>query len=304
MSDDLRLPPRGCTFLDFEMGTNPRIHPLSSVIPNAPRKALADVDRGVLRAQGNNSAFSTRITISSPEAAPLTAKFPLSCDSKIRLFLFGEVITCDLKTLDPDPKVIIQLLKTTQSERANYMIVGATYRRSGFPQSAKAIMETMIQGTFKLTSCTSCTLLTPASELAKRGVSESELKPAYLFLAGCESDLVKVSRAMKNPAAASEHYAAARMWLQKVFGKVHATKYHEENKLSSFEVSCSSDNKENIGLMRQIQSLRDQNADQSRQLTQLRSSKRKIEDDYYYERNLRKKYQNRMETVREKVMQS
>jgi len=109
---------------------------------------------------------------------------------------------------------------------------------------------------------------------------------------------------MKNPVAASEHYAAARMWLQKVFGKADATKYHEK-KLSSFEVSCSSDNKENIGLLkRQIQNLRDQNADQSRQLTQLRSLKRKIEDDYHYERNLRKKYQNRMESVREKVMQS
>jgi len=110
---------------------------------------------------------------------------------------------------------------------------------------------------------------------------------------------------MKNPAAASEHYAAARMWLQKVFGKADATKYHEEKKLSSFQVPCSSDNKENIcRLKRQIQNLRDQTADQTRQLTQLRSSKRKIEDDYYYERNLRKKYQNRMESVREKVMHS
>lgn len=93
------------------------------------------------------------LSVRSSDAQPFSPEFPLTCDSKIYLSLFGEVIACDLKTLGPDPTLIIQLLKTTQSERANYMIVGASYRRSGFPQSAKAIMETMIEGTSKLTGC-------------------------------------------------------------------------------------------------------------------------------------------------------
>jgi chromosome segregation ATPase len=144
-------------------------------------------------------------------------------------------------------------------------------------------------------------LIPSAPELVRRGVSESELKPAYLFLAGCESDLAKLSKATKNSATASEHYAAARMWLQKVFGKGDAAR-----DISSFEVSRTltlSAYEEHISrLKRQIQALHDQNTDQTQELAQLQSSKRKIEDDYYYERNLRKKYQNRVESIREKVM--
>jgi hypothetical protein len=94
-----------------------------------------------------NAQGPLSLSISSPEAVSVSANFPLTCASKIHLSLFGEVITCDLKTLGSDPAVIIQLLKTTQSERANYMIVGASYRRSGLPKNAKAIIEAMIQGT-------------------------------------------------------------------------------------------------------------------------------------------------------------
>ena len=139
-------------------------------------------------------------------------------------------------------------------------------------------------------------------ELGKRGVSESELKPAYLFLAGCESDLVRLSKATNNQAAASEHYAAAQMWLQKVFGKPDVTKNYDENQKPSLQGTKprAPPEKDNISrLKREIQVLRDQNAQQVQQLVRLRSSKRKIEEDYYYERNLRKKYQTRGESIEE-----
>jgi predicted RNase H-like nuclease (RuvC/YqgF family) len=149
-------------------------------------------------------------------------------------------------------------------------------------------------------------------ELGKRGVSESELKPAYLFLAGCESDLIRLSKATKNQRAVSEHSAAAKMWLQKVFGKTDATKNHDkENRLPSFQgrpwlsqmAPLSDNDRDNISrLKREIQFLRDQNAQQAQQLARLRSSKRKIEDDYHYERKLRQKYQHRDESVQEKTM--
>jgi hypothetical protein len=206
-----------------------------------------------------------------------------------------------MKTLDPDPAVIIQLLKTTQSERANYMIIGASYRRSGLPKSAKAIIETMIKGISKLTGWfifyerVSYDFLSRfAPELGKRGVSESELKPAFLFLAGCESDLVRLSKASTNSTAVSEHYAAAQMWLQKVFGKADKKKKSPSLQSSNHRLSqtlASDTDRDNVGrLKREVQILRDQNAQQAIQLAELRSSKRKIEDDYYYERNLRRKY--------------
>jgi len=86
--------------------------------------------------------------ISDPDDIPET-RFPLTCDTKIYLNLFGEVISCDVKTLDRDPAAIIELLRITQSERANYMIVGAFYRRSSLPLSAKAVIESMLEGTPK-----------------------------------------------------------------------------------------------------------------------------------------------------------
>lgn len=125
-----------------------------SVTPSTRKKVPVNADQGVVLEPGVVNGVSSPVvpgTLSLSMAAPLSAKFPLTCDSNIYLSLFGEVITCDLKTLGSDPSLIIRLLKTTQSERGNYMIVGASYRRSGFPQSAKAIMETMIQGTSKLT---------------------------------------------------------------------------------------------------------------------------------------------------------
>ena len=76
-----------------------------------------------------------------------TAVLPSSCDTLISMVLMGEVITVDLKTLDPDPHCVIELLKVTQSERANYMMAGAYYLRSGHPHSAKAVMNSMVEGT-------------------------------------------------------------------------------------------------------------------------------------------------------------
>lgn len=180
-------------------------------------------------------------------------------------------------------------------------------------------------------------------------------------MAGCESDLVKLSKAAKNSEAISKHSAAAQMYLQKVFGKADATKDHDgeaENELMFFEssnprslhaqvplsdtkhwdkdaaaqmflqktlnhdedkenkrsvldnrkfpvsqnVASVSDRKEKDHIRRmkrEIQILRDQNAQQVRRLTQLQSSKRKFEEDFYFERNLRMKYQDRVESVQE-----
>jgi hypothetical protein len=58
--------------------------------------------------------------------------------------------------------------------------------------------------------------------LAQHGVSEEDLKPAYLMLSGCESDLGRMARAAsdhhKKPEISAEHYKNSRRWLQKVFG--------------------------------------------------------------------------------------
>ena len=53
----------------------------------------------------------------------------------------------------------------------------------------------------------------------KRGVSEQDIKPAFLMLSGCEVDLAKKAKKKKDTAAALVHYGAAQKWLQRVFGE-------------------------------------------------------------------------------------
>ena len=86
------------------------------------------------------------LSISAADAARPAVLFPGSRESVIYLALFGEVISCDLKTLGSDPAAIIELLKVTRSETGSYVIVAAHYRRSGLPHSAKLVIEAMLQG--------------------------------------------------------------------------------------------------------------------------------------------------------------
>lgn len=69
--------------------------------------------------------------------------------TRLSLSFCGEDITCDLKTLEPDPKFIIELLKTTDSECGSWMTVGAHYRRSGNFEAAIAVIKSMIEGNWR-----------------------------------------------------------------------------------------------------------------------------------------------------------
>lgn len=60
--------------------------------------------------------------------------------------LCGENITLDLRSLAGDPGSVIELLKVTASERGNWLIVGAYYRRIGNPGGAKAVVTAMLEG--------------------------------------------------------------------------------------------------------------------------------------------------------------
>ena len=71
-----------------------------------------------------------------------------SCETRVSMILCGEVITYDLQSSESDPRVVIELLKATKSERANYMIVAAYYRRTGDPQGAKDVLLSMIEGEY------------------------------------------------------------------------------------------------------------------------------------------------------------
>jgi hypothetical protein len=51
-----------------------------------------------------------------------------------------------------DPKIIIELLKLSKSERKYWMMVGAHFRRIGKPQAAIDVMYAMLEGMFLVDS--------------------------------------------------------------------------------------------------------------------------------------------------------
>ncbi|CAA7259075.1 unnamed protein product [Cyclocybe aegerita] len=232
----------------------------------------------------------TSLRIASAESKPVVATFSMSCESRISMELCGETILYDLKDLESNPRVIIELLKVTKSERGNYMLVGAFYRRTGNPQAAKTVINAMIE------------------EFTLQGVGASDFKPAYLLLSGCETDLAKIAKTEgKDTQTVSGHCKAAKSWLQKVFGIADPSRTEAETKenldhsnpLYAKELNGTSDKsadyKDIQELERKIQSLRDRNFNQGRQIAQLQSQKRKLEDDYLHERDLRRKYQRKLD---------
>lgn len=76
---------------------------------------------------------------------------PVSSSSHVICFSFcGEDFTYDLNTLEQDPGPVVELLKATESERRNWMMVGAHYRRAGNPSAAISVVETLISSKFSL----------------------------------------------------------------------------------------------------------------------------------------------------------
>ncbi|PPQ93790.1 hypothetical protein CVT25_013499 [Psilocybe cyanescens] len=237
-----------------------------------------------------NQLKGSGITITSPKPS---ATYPLVCQSHISLTLCGEIITYDLESMPSNPRIVIELLKATKSERGNYMITGAFYRRMGHPGSAKAVLMSMLE------------------EFSTRRVDFESLHPAFLLLSGCELDLAKLDKAAKKDA--SEHYSAVQTWLQKVFGKAKPDKTttdqieNRQGSLRNFPdnqgCTCSREGASKLsstdinGMEREIQSLKDRHSNQQSRMSSLRSSKRKLEDDFFYERDMRRKYQRRLDDL-------
>ena len=60
--------------------------------------------------------------------------------------LRGQPISFDLHTLEDEPRLIIELLIATSSDRDKWMVVGAFYRRKGNIHAALTVVTTMVKG--------------------------------------------------------------------------------------------------------------------------------------------------------------
>ena len=151
--------------------------------------------------------------------------------------------------------------------------------------------------------------------MTARGVQadSEELRPAFLFLSGCETDLAKLAKTKKEPESVIRgHYTAAQGYLQKVFGKADLLQTAEcnHNYFHEKELSGSSQLDTRTKVARgfspqpnlnspekEILSLRERHDDQETQLARLKTLKRKLEDDFFYERSMRRKYQRQLDDL-------
>ena len=110
-----------------------------------------------------------------------------------------------------------------------------------------------------------------------------------------------------------DHYAAAQGYLQKVFGRADLLQnaernhdYFHEKELPGSLSQPDARKKVTRGFSphlnlnspeQEILSLRERYDDQETELAQLRTLKRKLEDDYFYERSMRRKYQRQLDDL-------
>lgn len=148
------------------------------------------------------------------------------------------------------------------------------------------------------------------------GVSDDSIRPAFLFLSGCETDLAKRARFNGERIQEDEHYKYSRKWLQKVYGDSDAhispasqvavippknISSNPQNVLTSRPDSGNSikftatDNSQTRILEREIQSLRDRKKQQSDLFVEVRLKKRKLEEDLVVERDFRRRVQRHLD---------
>ncbi|KAG6901062.1 hypothetical protein C0995_001293 [Termitomyces sp. Mi166 len=230
------------------------------------------------------SASSRPSGSTSVPTSPISANL-VSSSHVICFSFYGEDFTYDLNTLEQDPKPVVELLKATESERGNWMMVGAHYRRAGNPKAAISVIETLI------------------SFMTAQGTPEGDLKPAYLLLSGCETDMAKRVKLVR-PSDAEEHYKRSQRLLQKVYGTLETSDSQQWQQSRRASVSrtllpvqsrqephpiSTNDNipKEgspiNARLERELRLLRKERNERNTLLAELRAAKHKLEDDFGHE---------------------
>jgi hypothetical protein len=148
--------------------------------------------------------------------------------------------------------------------------------------------------------------------MSKYGISESDLKPAFLFLSSCETDLARQAKLAQSTVQAAEHHKNAQTWLQKVYGLENPVPSRSAAVVPHLKATNGADtdptNKTAIGVLaqqrileREILSLQDRQHQHSNLLSETRIAKRKLEDDLEFERDLRYRLQRRLDDTRKEL---
>ncbi|KIY67166.1 hypothetical protein CYLTODRAFT_422782 [Cylindrobasidium torrendii FP15055 ss-10] len=201
-----------------------------------------------------------------------------ACTDAITLEMSGVSFLYKLSSLSADSREIVEVLKLTASERKNWMMVGAYYRRVGNSRAAIHVVSTMV------------------NELAKIRAPASRVKPAYLFLSSCEMDL---SHSEIDLDISTKHRQNAVRLLQRAYGTYDgsAPKPPAAVKPKNVQPRIPPISNPKI-LEREIDCLRNRLSEQSLSMSDLRAQKRKLSDELDNERRIRRRQEEELDELR------
>ncbi|THH17715.1 hypothetical protein EW146_g3137 [Bondarzewia mesenterica] len=232
--------------------------------------------------------------------------------------LCGESVSYDLESLEDDPKGIINLLTSAACNLDKWMVVGAFYRRKGNVSAAIEVVSQMID------------------VMKGYGIEETALKPAFLMLSSCHTELGKRARLPdgRETEASLACFEQSRRWLQNVYGThvsetEHAaraalvSRFAELNKAAASGASATalvapvaristptapsaaaSATPSSQVLEREVKLLRDRQSMHSAELTKARAAKRKSEDAFEHERSMRRRLERHLDELERQLSRS
>ncbi|KAI0790641.1 hypothetical protein C8Q75DRAFT_95652 [Abortiporus biennis] len=242
----------------------------------------------------------------TPEGHSLAATIPTpqsilpSCNIK--------QLNDDSESLPANPDDAISFLVDTASNalsRDKWMVLAGQYRMNGNTEAAIAVLSAMIH-----------VMISPTV-----GLPEGELKPIFLMLSSCHTEIWKRIRVNGPSEISKMHFEKAKTYLQAVYGtntpqlsapsemlRVRSksglnSKYIRES-TDSFnmkeqvpQVESPSDSGHIKSLEKEIDTLRDRQSTQKTCLAQVRGAKRKLEEDLSLEKRSRRKLERELDTV-------
>lgn len=154
------------------------------------------------------------------------------------------------------------------------------------------------------------------------GIAEDQLKPAFLMLSGCLTELGKQARLPNGRETAESNacFEQSRYWLQKVYGALKpelalaqqqqqpstgrprapsnsTTRSFAAPTPTASTSSAALPSSEQRALERELMVLRDRHSSFISELTEARAAKRKTEDECAHERSLRRRADSRIDEL-------
>ena len=174
------------------------------------------------------SPISITLSDSSLAVASPSESASRAARNVLNLTICDHPISLNLEGMEYDPKGIISLLELSNCERDKWFITAGHYRRRGNPIGAVNVLTSMMKGDRPPILCVRLCCQVPNSDIhpnvysvfRELGVTDEDMKPAFLMISACHGDQAKRTRDSSglNTPESTRHYQLSLTWMRKVYG--------------------------------------------------------------------------------------